>query len=242
MPESSSDSFPDIRGLILAPVNEPSTAALDIKRLILIPAVVTLAVTAARLAGELLHGPRWFFNSDPGGLGAIVGIIWLAPLFGIYFALKLAAHGHGPKSLGRAMGFALLGLAVVFAFSFVGSLLHLQQHFRGRLLYLWAVVAVAALGTLPGWAALFRTLVAYAYAARVPVAAVMLFAFWKDWGTHYDAIPPDLPDGLGLMAKYLWLGFFPQLIFWVGVTVLAGMLSGSIATGISRLARRKPPT
>jgi hypothetical protein len=220
-------------------LNEPSTTPVNIKRLILIPALVTLAVTTARLAGELLHGPRSFFNSDPGGLGAVVGIIWLAPIFGIYFALKLAAHGQGPKSLGRAVAFALLGFAVVFAFSIVGALLHLQQHFWGRLLYLWTVVAVAAIVTRPGWAALFRALVTYAYAARVPVAVVMFFAFWKDWGTHYDAIPPDLPDGPGLMAKYLWLGFFPQLIFWAGVTVLAGMLTGSLAAAIANLARRK---
>lgn len=223
-------------------MNERSTTALDIKRLILVPALVTLAVTAVRLAGELMHGPGRFFNSDPGGPWAIVGIIWLAPIFGIYFALKLDAHGQGPKSQGRAVMFALLGVAVFFTFSFVGSLLHLQQNFRGRLLFLWAFVVVAALITRPGWAALFRTLVAYAYAARVPVAAVMFFAFWRDWGTHYDAVPHDFPDGLGLVAKYLWLGFFPQLIAWVSVTILAGMLSGSLAAGIAHLARRKART
>jgi hypothetical protein len=220
-------------------VDEASTPAVNFKRMILVPALVTLAVTAVRLAGELLHGPGRLFNSEPGGPWSIVGIIWLAPIFGIYFALKLAAHGQGPKSLGRAVAFALLGFAVVFAFSIVGALLHLQQHFWGRLLYLWTVVAVAAIVTRPGWAALFRALVTYAYAARVPVAVVMFFAFWKDWGTHYDAIPPDLPDGPGLMAKYLWLGFFPQLIFWAGVTVLAGMLTGSLAAAIANLARRK---
>jgi hypothetical protein len=220
-------------------VDEPSTTALNTKRLILVPALVTLAVTAARLTGELVHGPRMFFNSDPGGPWAIIGIIWLAPIFGIYFALKLAAQGQGPNSLGRAVGFALLGVAVAFAFSFVAPLLHLQQNFWGRRLYLWTVVAVAALATLPGWAALFRTLVAYAYAARVPVAVVTFFAFWRDWGTHYDAVRADLPDGQGLLAKYVWLGFFPQLIFWVGFTVLAGMLFGSLAAAIAHLARRK---
>ena len=223
-------------------MNEPSTTDLGIKRLILVPALATLAVTAARLAGELMHGPRMFFNSDPGGPWAIVGIVWLAPIFGIYFALKLAAHGQEPKSFRRAAGFALLGVAVVFALSFVGSRLHLQQNFWGWRLYVWTIVAVAALVTLPGWAALFRTLVAYAYAARVAVAVVIFFAFWRDWGTHYDAVPPDLPDGLSLLAKYLWLGFFPQLIFWVGLTVLAGMLFGSLAAGIAHLARGKPQT
>jgi hypothetical protein len=223
-------------------VDEPSATRLDIKRLILVPALVTLTVTVARLAGELGHGPRRLFNSDPGGSWAVVGIIWLAPIFGIYFALKLAANGHGPKSLVRAVGFACLGMAVVFAFSFVGALLHLQQHFWVRLLYFWTIVAVAALVTLPGWRDLFRTLVAYAYAARVPVAVVMLFAFWRDWGTHYDAVPADLPEGLSLMTKYLWLGFFPQLTLWVGATVLAGMLFGSLAAAIARLPRPKEQT
>ncbi|MGO8789897.1 MAG: hypothetical protein ACLQVL_21260 [Terriglobia bacterium] len=223
-------------------MNEPSTTSIDIKRLIFVPALVTLAVTAARLAGELAHGPRRLFNSDPGGSWAIVGIIWLAPIFGIYFALKLAANGHGPKSLFRAVGFAFLGVAVVFTFSFVGALLHLQQHFWGRLLYFWTLVAVAALVTLPGWRDLFRTLLAYAYAARVPVAVVMLLAFWRDWGTHYDAVPADLPEGLTLTTKYLWLGFFPQLILWVGATVLAGMLFGSLAAAIARLPRHKRQT
>lgn len=217
----------------------PPTTALPIKRLIFVPALITLAVTAARLAGELGHGPRWLFNSEPGGPWAAIGIVWLAPIFGVYFALQLAAHGQGPKSLGRALGFALLGLVVVFAFAFLGSRLHLEQNLRGRLLYLWAIVVVGSLITLPGWAALFRTLLAYAYAARVPVAIVMFFAFWRDWGTHYDAVPSDFPEGLGLMAKYLWLGFFPQLIFWVGFTILVGMLAGSIAAGIAHLARRQ---
>jgi hypothetical protein len=224
------------------PVNESSTTSLEIKRLILVPALVTLAVTVTRLAGELEHGPRRFFNSAPGGAWAIVGIIWLAPIFGIYFALKLVARGQTPKSLGRAVGFALLGLAVVLVFSVVGSLLHLQQHFWGRLLYFWAVVAAAAFVTMPGWKALFRTLAAYAYAARVPVAVVMLFAFLGDWKTHYDAIPPNLPEGLSLFTKYLWLGFFPQLILWVGATVIAGMLFGSFAAVIALLPGRKAQT
>jgi hypothetical protein len=208
-----------------------------INRLILGPALVTLAVTAARLAGELLHGPRVLFNPDPGGPWAVVGIIWLAPVFGVYFGLKLAARDHQPKSLGRAVGFALLGASALFVFCFVGSVLHLQHDFHGRLLYAWTVVALASLVTLYGWPELFRTLLAYAFAARVPVVAVMLLAFGKDWGTHYDAVPPDLPEGLGALAKFLWLGFFPQLIFWVGITVLGGMLFGSLAAGIAHLAR-----
>jgi hypothetical protein len=223
-------------------VTEPSETRLDIKRLILVPGLVTLAVTVLRLAGELDHGSRRFFNPEPGGPWAIIGIVWLAPIFGIYFALKLRACAQGPKSYGRALGFALLGVAVVYIFSIAGSLLHVQRNFWGRLLYGWTGCAVAALVTWPGWARLFRALVAYAYAARVPVAVVMFLAFWRKWGTHYDAVPPDLPSGLGLLTKYLWLGFFPQLIFWVAFTILVGMLFGSLAAGMAHLVRRSPPS
>jgi hypothetical protein len=216
----------------------PSTTSVGISRLILGPALVTLAVTLARVVGELAHGPRMLFNSTAGGAWAIVGIIWLAPAFGVYFALNLVARHQGPTSWGRSLVFAISGVAVVFILSLLGPLLHVQRHFWGRLVYIWAVAALGALVTMPGWGSLFRTLVAYAYSARVPVAIVMFIAFWQDWGTHYDATPSDLPDGLSLLTKYLWLGFFPQLILWVGATVIAGMFFGSIAAAIARLARR----
>jgi len=233
MPESPSSL--DVPG-----IDELSKAAPDNKRLVLVPALMTLAVTLVRLAGELLHGPRVLFNPEAGGPWAIVGIVWLAPVFGIYFALKLAGGSYKPKSVGRALAFPLLGLAVVFVLSFLGSLLPLEQHFRERLLYVWIVVAVAAWVARPGWPPLFRTLLVYAYAARIPVAIVMIVAFWRDWGTHYDAVPSDFPESMGLMAKYLWLGFFPQLVFWVGATVILGMLAGSFAVGIAHLVRRRP--
>jgi len=76
----------------------------------------------------------------------------------------------------------------------------------------------------------------YGLAARVPVAIIMFFAFRGNWGTHYDAVPPEMP-AMGLIAKYLWLGFLPQLTIWVAYTVLAGMLFGTIISGIARLVQ-----
>ena len=212
---------------------------LEIKRLILVPALVTLAVTVVRLVGELMHGPKILFNSAVGGGGAIVGIVWLAPIFGIYFALKLAAGGAGPKTLGRAVGLPLLGGVVVIGLGYLGSRLIHPNAFQEGLLYSLGVFALAAVITLPGWPALFRTLLAYAYAARVPVAVVGFFAFWRDWGTHYDAVPPEVPEGWGWFMKFLWVGLLAQLIFWVAFTVFAGMLFGGLAAGVARLVRRQ---
>jgi hypothetical protein len=57
----------------------------------------------------------------------------------------------------------------------------------------------------------------------------MFLAMRGNWGTHYDYVgmPPQFQ--MSLLPKFLWLGFFPQLVFWVGFTILTGSLAGSIA-------------
>ena len=84
-------------------------------RLILVPALITLAVTLIRLIGELSRWSPSLFNREPGGPGALVGIVWLIPVFGIYFALRLARAGEGPSSAGRAIGWAVLAFALNIA-------------------------------------------------------------------------------------------------------------------------------
>jgi hypothetical protein len=60
-------------------------------KLILVPALITLGITLLRLGGEFLDLPAWLANKKAGGPGALIGISWLPPILGIYFALKLAA-------------------------------------------------------------------------------------------------------------------------------------------------------
>lgn len=62
----------------------------DYKKLILVPALITLGITLLRLGAELLELPAWLANSEAGGPGALLGIVWLPPLFGIYFVYRLA--------------------------------------------------------------------------------------------------------------------------------------------------------
>jgi hypothetical protein len=52
-------------------------------RLLLVPALITLAVTVVRLVGELMRWNPTFFSREAGGAGAIVGIVWLVPVFGV---------------------------------------------------------------------------------------------------------------------------------------------------------------
>ena len=223
-------------------MSETNSLRPSAERLILVPAVITLGVTLLRLIGELQHWSKTYFNVGLGGGGAVVGITWLAPVFGIYFAMRLASAGEGPRSALRAIAFGILGALVIFASAPAERLaFRTAPSFQVRLLFGWAMFALAGLVTLPGWPRLWKTLLAYAYAARIPVVIIMFFAFRGAWGTHYDALPSDFTS-TSLMSKWLWLGFFPQLILWVGFTLASGMLFGGIAGAITRLFRPAPAT
>jgi len=209
-------------------------SSVSIRHLVVAPALITLGITLLRLAGELAQWSQTFFNRSMGA--SVLGIVWLAPVMGIYFAWRLARSGAGPRSFLSSVGYSLLGVIVLVACAFAPSLVGIEHGFYDRLIYAWCFFVVAALVTRRGWPQLFNALTLYGFAARIPVAIIMFFAFRGSWGTHYDAVPADLP-ALGLVAKYLWLGFFPQLTLWVAYTILAGMLFGTIISGIVRLVR-----
>jgi hypothetical protein len=207
----------------------PSNNRVQITRLILIPSVVTLVITLLRVIGELQHWSPTLFNPAAGGGGALVGITWLIPIFGIYFALKLASAGEGPAGVGRAIGMAVLGLVVMAAGSFLAVAPQIQ--IPGKLLIgLLLIVAGAAL-QFRTWPALSKALLAYGYAARIPVVIVTFFAIRANWGTHYDALPPAFAETT-FWARYVQTALVPQLVFWVAFTVVVGVLFGSIARAI----------
>jgi len=206
----------------------------SVGRLILVPALITLAITLLRLAGELLRWSPSLFNRAPGGPGALVGIVWLIPLFGIYFALRLARAGEGPPGVGRALAWA--GLAFVLAFALgAGSVLLFPKSPVTQLalftLVTWAAIAVAR----PGWPALWRVLLAYGFAARIPVLIVMFLAIFLGWDSHYAKPRPDFPP-MGHWGLFFWTAFLPQMSFWMFLTIAGGMLFGAIALGLRRLA------
>lgn len=209
----------------------------SLKQLITVPAVITLGVTLLRLIGELQSWSPTLFNKSAGGGGAIVGIGWLIPIFGIYFALKLVRAGQDPSGpLAPALGYAFLGFLVA-CLGFLGSALGLD--FRVQLLC-FAVASVAAIVVaFRGWPALARTLIAYGLAARIPVAIVMFFAIMGDWGTHYDSPAPQFPPSSAWVEWFL-TGLLPQMTIWIYMTVVGGMLVGVIAAALTR--KRVPAT
>jgi hypothetical protein len=211
-------------------------------RLVLVPGLITLAVTLLRLVGELNGWSHTLFNADAGGGGAVVGITWLVPIFGIYFARKLYRSGAVEGSW-RTLGYGALAIVAFLAVSFGASVAFGLDPNQPSLGTLWVTAAASIVGlavALFGAPALGKVLVSYGLAARIPVLLVMLVAILGNWGTHYDVAPPGVPE-MAPLAKWLLLGVVPQLSFWMGFTVVAGTFFGGIALALASL-RRAPVT
>ena len=210
--------------------------SLALRPLILVPALITLGVTLLRLTGELLHWSPALFSREAGGAAAAVGIVWLVPVFGVYFAVKLVRTGHAPESAGRALGLAFLALLIIPSAGFLGAALGFPPGGR-RLLLVFVVASIAAIFVgIRAWPALGRVLLAYGLAARIPVAAIMLVAILAGWGTHYEKGAPGFPE-MAALPKWFWIGFLPQLTVWIAFTVVVGGLVG----GLAALALRRGP-
>jgi hypothetical protein len=211
-------------------------------QLILIPSAVTLAVTMLRLWGELEGWPSLLFNRAAGGSAALVGITWLVPVFGAWFALKLARGTPGVQPT-RVLGIGVLALVVVFAINLLVGLMKKEQSSLG-LLGVFAVSSGfgAAVG-LYAWPALGRTLLAYGLAARIPVVLVTLAAIRGGWRTHYDALPPGFP-AMSPLATWFWIGLLPQMTIWMAFTVIVGTIAGGLALLVEEqraAGRRRAP-
>jgi len=218
---------------------DTSQSRIGIAQLIFIPSVITLAVTALRLVGELQHWPTALFNRDAGGGGSIIGITWLALVFGVYFALKLARAGETPPSAGRVIGYALLGMVIIVGGGFLGFFM--KAAFPGKIVIGLVLMTAGVFVPFLGWKALAKVLLAYAFAARIPVVILMYFAMRGSWGTHYDAIPPEFPQDMEFWTKYIQLAVVPQLLMWIGFTTVMGSLFGGIALALTRRSKQEAP-
>ncbi len=208
-----------------------TSSKVSIGSLILIPALITLAITILRLVGELEGWSRLFFNKAPGGGMAIVGISWLPIIFGPYFAWKLATANEGPSSNGKAIGMCVVGF-VVFFLGAASSWIGFTKHITALILLGFVLDLASAFVPRFGWRALGNTLLAYAFAARIPVVVVMFIAMsahgGQGWGTHYDVAPGFVVTSFA--QKFIDLAVLPQMSLWIGWTAIIGGLFGSIYT------------
>lgn len=214
-----------------------SGARPSILQIILVPAVITLAITILRLVGELQQwSPRLFGTGAAGGGGAIVGISWLPILFGPYFALKLAGAAVGPESKGKAIGLSLAAIVVMVLGGFV-VFKGLTSGGGAIAILGFLIILGAGFVARAGWQALGTTLFAYAFAARIPVLIVMFIAMQADWSTHYSAIDPHLAQA-PFWRQFLDEALLPQMFLWVGYTVVVGSIFGSIVAAIARRGKQ----
>ena len=173
----------------------------------------------------------------------MVGISWLPIIFGPYFALKLAAADDGPASSGKSIGFAV-GSLLVFA---AGVALFAATVKHPNALSALALLLTLGSAFVPGlgWSSLGKTLLAYAFAARIPVLVVMYFAMAGNggagWGTHYDAVPPALAQS-PVLRKFFFAGVLPQMTLWIGWTVVVGSIVGTIVAAVAGRKKQAAPT
>ncbi|HEV2425381.1 MAG TPA: hypothetical protein VGZ29_11190 [Terriglobia bacterium] len=213
-----------------------------IATLVAFPAILTLAVTILRLVGELQHwGSPWVVNSRGGSALTVLGVTWLPLLFGPYFAWKLIKSGFGPSSVGAAVAAAFGSVVVFLAGSVVAG--YTETH-PGILTLVGFLIALAA-AFIPGkgWRALGVTLLTYAFAARIPVAIVMLIAMsahgGQGLGTHYDAVGEQFSALASTwQRKFVLFGLIPQMTLWIGSTAAVGSLIGTLLTAIFGFGKR----
>jgi hypothetical protein len=194
------------------------------------------------LVGELEHWPKLFFNPAMGGGFAIVGISWLPIIFGPYFAVKLAGAGDQPSSAGKAIGFAFLGLVLLFLGGWVAEA-SFARHPNVALIGPLLMLASAFIPGI-GWRSLGSTLLAYAFSARIPVLIVMFLAMRGNgglgWGTHYDVVGPMFAHA-SFTRKFFYMAILPQMTLWIGWTVIVGSIIGVIVAAIAHRGKQAAP-
>ncbi len=215
------------------PVRVPGPPLLP---LVLWPALLTLGVTLLRLVGELRGWSPQYFSRLPGGGLSPLGITWLAPFVGFYFGWRLERAGVRSPSPALACGLPAAALLAGSLFAVLAGRLFRTSWTSN--FALWAAVSVVvAVAAFAAWPGLGRLLLAYAYAARVPVAAVMAVAVWKGWGTHYDLPPPGFP-AMPPLRRWLWIGLLPQATIWVAWTTATGAILGALGHWAASRRRR----
>jgi hypothetical protein len=214
-------------------MSQNNAVSVPIWNWVFVPFLITLAVTVIRLLGELNQWSRFWFNPEPGGGGAPIGIVWLVPIFGLYFGWKLGKSRQAPASVLKPVLSAIAGFVVIALTGLIGSRLKLSPL---ALELLFGVASIVG-GYIAyrSWPSMGRIQLAYGLAARVPVAILMLFAISGNWGTHYDLPPPGFP-GMSLFPKWIVIGLIPQMTVWIAFTIIVGILFGAI---IARMAAPK---
>lgn len=198
-------------------------------RLILWPSVLTLAVSVARLVGEL---QGWVGNQS-GGQGALLGITWLIFVFGAWFGFRLSRGGSGPLLKPAWLWSLLPVLAIVGTFTWRLYGVDMKDTSAAAQAYLTETLQIACLVAAGGavltfavWARLGWTLLLYGVFARATVMAITWLAKDRGWNTHYTKLGPT---GIEKdMAETMASTAMAQFGLWVPFTIVAGGFVGCL--------------
>jgi hypothetical protein len=202
-------------------------------RLIAAPGLIAVAVTALRAFGEVHHWPEPIVNAAVCGK-AILGVVWLVPIFGIYFAVRLFRVGSQPRFLVRAIIFAIASVLLKLGGTFLMERPGVGYGTRVSLNF--AVTALALSLQAVAWPHLFKVLLVYGYASRIPITVVEFLAMRGHWGTHYDALDPGFPQ-IGFWPTYARVSLVPNIFFMEAYTVIVGGIFGILAVATMRKLR-----
>lgn len=206
-----------------APMSKPAPSAF---RIVLIPALITLLVTALRLLGEIQGWSDKWFGVDAGGNASMWGIVWLIPIFGFWFGIRTARAGRVPAHFGRALLVPLIALGVAVGLSFGLMQKAIDLPILTKTYITFAIMVVAMLASASAWPALWRLSLLYGLLARLPIIAITFLAVENNWGTHYEKPHPDLPAMEGI-EKAIGLSL-AQLFVWVPLTVMVSGILGAL--------------
>jgi len=200
-----------------------------------------LVVTILRLVGELQGwNDSWFSNVAPSGgfKPGFMGLVWLIPIFGFWFGLRLRRATGEPPKVGKAALRFLIGAAILiggfFGLTAAGLIVMPDATNPGEpkgLGYSLALAGLAAIVMCTAWWRLAKTLIVYAFLARIPVVAVTYLALRNGWETHYTRLPvgTTLPEGVD---SFTFLAT-PQMTFWIVSTLMLGGLFGCLGAVVA---------
>jgi hypothetical protein len=198
-------------------------------RLILVPSIVTLLVSVARLVGEL----QGWVTDQSGGAAHVLGITWLVFVFGAWFGWQLLRRGAGPRQSRPFLTMLVLAMAMagtgIWQFSGIDRQAvddTAYQALRAAVVVIVGVSLAAMLLTFTVWGRLAWTLLCYGLLARGTVVAIAWLAHTNGWHTHHVKFgPAGIEREIG---DTMLSACISQFGFWVPFTVVFGTLVGSL--------------
>ncbi len=205
-------------------------------RAFVVVVLITFAISVARLVLEL-RDVLPASSRTAGGGGAWLGIAWLPPIIGMYFANRLIDAGQAPARRLRVLPFALLAFALAIGAAVVnfsryrdGDQTLMTTFIIGGVA--WLAIALVLART---WPALAWLMFGYGVLARLGVVVITIVCVQQGWDTHYTQFGTHEKPYVPADAKQtMLLAAVPQLGIWIAYTVIAGLFGGGIVALVRR--------